>query len=1055
MSEEVADADAAAAAATETGGGAGEDEENKVPSNDPLDGTADGSPVVFNFEKLPTDVVPMVMTGATQAIFGTRMDEDVTESSPYKLIPLEAIKEDIRNRAGVSDFKPLQDKINKYKGTEMLIIYDRNFTFDNPFWCCTTEDSKVAFLETMRAESAAAEEEAAQEEAAQEAEAAAEREQGWTSLGSELEIEEARTGPTRPLIRLMFSRRRRLFGAPVTLGDAAWAESHRAPPAQQFVVNPDALAAAGGSGTSRPASAVVTAAGGGGGGGDMGAAGAGSASGAGDGTSDALPPLHARLVDAAVQAVPETTTAVAQTVWRQPRNAVTQWVPQQHAPVDEESAREQQAAVRLLLRTHMPRVTRALAENRLLNVLVDDLRALPTAPDLTLDAGDDGGLREVQSYKHMAFEREHAVSAIVWHPQLPGIFAAAYHGNLDFAERIKQSGKVASGVVLVWSVRDPLQPLVVLHAPGDVYAVKWCPGRAQLIVGGCDSSQIVLWDIGEAGSHKLEAAAAAAAAATSMASSASVSSAPGAAGHGGSSDGGGGGNAVSSSGNSSSSSADSNGTSSVRGSGGSGTPTTTTTSKSATATTTTTTTTTTKSSTAAAATSAEATTTTMNVYPAALSSIDEGHRAPVTDLVWLPAGTALDSMQRLVKTTATKSGTRDDGSGGGSNDGEGSSEGGGGSGGGGGGGGGGEDKGTHVEHACQFLSTAADGLLLVWDLRTGEPGARKMPSSLSTLDLTWEPSATVLLASDSTGELPATRMALAVTQGDARPPAKTEGVLADAPESARALHHMVHVGTQQGDVAYVSWEPPLQDGGKLGIQKIQHTMRSAHGGSVIALQRSPFLPNLLLSGGGVSACVWEEGAKDVPILAHRMPAACTEVTAAVWSVTRPGVFYVARADGEIEAWDLLDSSYAPVSTSVVTSHVPLLSVSATVGHLAVGDARGSVHTLEIPKGLALPVGGTADEATKVRAFVTQELNRLMAKQPRAAPPLSAAVATEEAGEAGGDGAAADAHNNKVGATVTDTDNSAALYEQFNKDERAFLENLGLVEPELAEGEEQL
>lgn len=180
--------------------------------------------VVFDFEALPQDVETMVMTGATQAIFSCKMDEDVTASNPYKLIPLEAIKEDIRNRAGVSDMAPFKEKMNKYEGTEVLIVYDRNFTFDACFWCCTTEGAKVAFLQHMREKEEAAQQAAKEEEAAAVEAVAAKRSAGWTNLGSDLEIDAARVVPERPLMQLMMSRKRRLFGAPLTLSDSTYPE---------------------------------------------------------------------------------------------------------------------------------------------------------------------------------------------------------------------------------------------------------------------------------------------------------------------------------------------------------------------------------------------------------------------------------------------------------------------------------------------------------------------------------------------------------------------------------------------------------------------------------------------------------------------------------------------------------------------------------------------------------------------------------------------------------------------------------------------------------------
>lgn len=50
----------------------------------------------------------MVLTSATQELFGCRADEDVTGESPYKLLKKDDIIHDIKTRAAVSDFSPVK-----------------------------------------------------------------------------------------------------------------------------------------------------------------------------------------------------------------------------------------------------------------------------------------------------------------------------------------------------------------------------------------------------------------------------------------------------------------------------------------------------------------------------------------------------------------------------------------------------------------------------------------------------------------------------------------------------------------------------------------------------------------------------------------------------------------------------------------------------------------------------------------------------------------------------------------------------------------------------------
>ena len=60
----------------------------------------------------------------------------------------------------------------------------------------------------------------------------------------------------------------------------------------------------------------------------------------------------------------------------------------------------------------------------------------------------------------------------------------------------------------------------------------------------------------------------------------------------------------------------------------------------------------------------------------------------------------------------------------------------------------------------------------------------------------------------------------------------------------------------------------------------------AHAGSIVALQRSPFATNVILSAGGWDWALWDAGALEAPLV--RSPAAPAAYLCAAWSPTRPG-----------------------------------------------------------------------------------------------------------------------------------------------------------------------
>lgn len=57
------------------------------------------------------EIYPLVLTTRTQEIFGCRIDEDLTDEQPYKLIKKQDILADFQNRAAVSDFYPVKKVI--------------------------------------------------------------------------------------------------------------------------------------------------------------------------------------------------------------------------------------------------------------------------------------------------------------------------------------------------------------------------------------------------------------------------------------------------------------------------------------------------------------------------------------------------------------------------------------------------------------------------------------------------------------------------------------------------------------------------------------------------------------------------------------------------------------------------------------------------------------------------------------------------------------------------------------------------------------------------------
>ncbi|CAI9547361.1 unnamed protein product, partial [Staurois parvus] len=163
----------------------------------------------------PDYVIPLVLTSKTQEIFQCRVDEDVTQENPYKLLKKEEILSDLKTRAAVSDFSPIKSVITEFPGEELLLVLDTEFRYGQNFYLVITEEAKESILHPPEAVI----DEEAKEEDTEDYTYHPPIPKPWVSLGSEKEIEEEMVKESRAKIKFMISRIRREFGAQVNFSD--------------------------------------------------------------------------------------------------------------------------------------------------------------------------------------------------------------------------------------------------------------------------------------------------------------------------------------------------------------------------------------------------------------------------------------------------------------------------------------------------------------------------------------------------------------------------------------------------------------------------------------------------------------------------------------------------------------------------------------------------------------------------------------------------------------------------------------------------------------------
>ncbi|MGH0139048.1 UNVERIFIED_CONTAM: hypothetical protein FKN15_070975 [Acipenser sinensis] len=174
----------------------------------------------------------------------------------------------------------------------------------------------------------------------------------------------------------------------------------------------------------------------------------------------------------------------------------------------------------------------------------------------------------------------------------------------------------------------------------------------------------------------------------------------------------------------------------------------------------------------------------------------------------------------------------------------------------------------------------------------------------------------------------------------------------------------------------VSLKDILQEGRLHGItgSKPSHCF-VIHDGLVTTVKRSPFFKDIVLTVGGWTFAIWKEGVMNGPIL--QSSASQKKCTVGHWSLSRPGVFFIGKEDGNIDIWDLLEKTHEPsqtqnISTGQITCIKPWI-VSSKQHLLAVSDEFGTLHILEIPWTLRHP---SSNEKLSVTNYFEREVKHL-------------------------------------------------------------------------------
>jgi len=253
------------------------------------------------------------------------------------------------------------------------------------------------------------------------------------------------------------------------------------------------------------------------------------------------------------------------------------------------------------------------------------------------------------------------------------------------------------------------------------------------------------------------------------------------------------------------------------------------------------------------------------------------------------------------------------------------------------------------------------GILNWYDLRKGPTPASKSAVEVShfdpVYDVVWLQSKTGTECASASSDgrllfwdvrkLNEVMDSCTLTDGGKDNPKTLGGVSLEWMQEAGPTKYLV--GTEHGMILSCSRKPKkaCEIGAWFGSEERGGYGR--HFGPVYSVKRNPYNPKFFLTVGDWCFKMWMEELKGPMMQSPYYPAF---LSAASWSPTRPGVFFLARHDGRLDAWDYYYRMNEVSLSHKVSDHaLTSLSVQAQGQLIAVGDADGVITLLELCDGL--------------------------------------------------------------------------------------------------------
>ena len=204
--------------------------------------------------------------------------------------------------------------------------------------------------------------------------------------------------------------------------------------------------------------------------------------------------LVRKRMETSIQSTPELAEATTQSHWARKVNSSAQTQYRTMLPEMSKSIQEQDDFLEFV-KAVQERVVPVLDSNLTSDVFKDQLQALTASDDSLVKSFSVSQLKEFLSLKDARFNAQ--ISCIDWMPGRNDTVAISFAPTSTFDKYLERWVDSPVEHVFIWNFQSILHPSHVLEAPSVVKVFKFCPTNPNIIACGCESGQVLMYDLSD------------------------------------------------------------------------------------------------------------------------------------------------------------------------------------------------------------------------------------------------------------------------------------------------------------------------------------------------------------------------------------------------------------------------------------------------------------------------------------------------------------------------------------------------------------------------------